>query len=177
MFSSWGSNLIIADQGYWKMIIMNRTCTWFSTSVHTLLMRVEAILVPTTASIPEARAALTVGIEVPLQDKLGTSSFLFGKLANVHSCRDGWEGSDKEDHGEYQNTTQLQRHISLAGLHALTNCSLNNLINVMSSGTSRRGLPNGNKHNAAMLQGKHESTLITADFHYSIINWDRANCV
>lgn len=75
---------------------MNRTCTWFSTSLHTLLMRVKAILVPTAASIPEARAALAGGIVVPLEDKFGTSTFLFGKLAKVHSCRVCCEGSDKK---------------------------------------------------------------------------------
>lgn len=81
---------------HWEIITMNETRTWFSTSLHTLLMRVEAIVVPTAASIPEARAALAGGIVVPLEDELGTSAFLFGELANVHSCRGRCEGSDRE---------------------------------------------------------------------------------
>ena len=70
--------------------------TWFSTGVHTLLKCVEAILVPAAASVPEACTALAGGVEVPLEDKLGTWTFLFGKLANVYSRRGSWEGSDKE---------------------------------------------------------------------------------
>lgn len=61
--------------------------TWFPTSPHTLRVRVEAVPVPSAASVPEARAALAAGIVVPLEDKFGTSAFLLGKLADVHSCR------------------------------------------------------------------------------------------
>ncbi len=75
---------------------MNKTCTWFSASLHTLLMCVKAILVSTTASIPEACAALAGGIIVPLEDKFGTSTFLFGELANVYGCRSRCEDSGKE---------------------------------------------------------------------------------
>lgn len=75
---------------------MNKTCTWFPTSPHTLLVRVKAVPVSTAASVPEARAALAGGIVVPLQDKFGTCTFLFRKLADVHSCQGRCEESDKE---------------------------------------------------------------------------------
>lgn len=56
---------------------------WLSTGLHTLLVRVEAVLVPSAASVPEAGAALTVGVMVPLENKFGTGSFLFGHLADI----------------------------------------------------------------------------------------------
>lgn len=57
-------------------------------------MRFKAVLVSSAASIPEARAALAGGIIVPLEDELGTSTFLFGKVADVHGCRGRCEQSD-----------------------------------------------------------------------------------
>lgn len=59
--------------------------TWFPTSPHTLLVRVEAVLVPAAASVPETCAALARCVVVPLQHKFGTRAFFFGELANVHS--------------------------------------------------------------------------------------------
>jgi len=50
-------------------------------------VRLKAVLVPAAASVPEACAALGGRVEVPLEDKFGTSTFLFGKLANVHGWR------------------------------------------------------------------------------------------
>lgn len=61
--------------------------TWFSTGLHTLLVCVEAVLVPAAATVPEPGAALAGGVVVPLEDELGTRTFFFGKLANVHGCR------------------------------------------------------------------------------------------
>lgn len=60
-----------------------------------LLVRVEAVLVPAAAAVPEARAALRGGVVVPLEHKLGARAFLFGKLADVG----GRGGGCGEEHG------------------------------------------------------------------------------
>lgn len=65
---------------------MRRPPTWFPTSLGALFMRVEAILVPAAASVPEARAGLAGGIVVPLEDELGARALLLGQMANVHGC-------------------------------------------------------------------------------------------
>lgn len=59
-------------------------------------MRVEAVLVPAAASVPETRAAFCGGVIVPLEDKFGTRALLFGKLADVHGCRGSCEEHDRD---------------------------------------------------------------------------------
>lgn len=59
----------------------------FFTRLHTLLRCVEAVLVSTTAAVPEPNAALAGSIIMPLENKLCTFPFFFGKLANVHGCK------------------------------------------------------------------------------------------
>lgn len=87
---------------------MNKTFTWFSTGLHTLLVRVEAVLVSAAASVPEARAALAGRVKVPLEDKFGTRTFLFGKLANVHGCR----GRCGEEVTKKNNQEKAREHMS-----------------------------------------------------------------
>lgn len=57
---------------------------WFPAGLDALLVGVEAVLVPSAASVPEARAALTAAVVVPLQDELGAGALLLGLLAHVH---------------------------------------------------------------------------------------------
>lgn len=71
--------------------LSNETCTLFPARLQTLLVGLEAVSVSSAAAVPEARAATGGGIIVPVEDEFGTGSFLFGKLADVHSCRECWE--------------------------------------------------------------------------------------
>lgn len=64
--------------------------TLFPACLQTLLVRLKAVGVSSAAAVPEARAAPGGGIIVPIEDEFGTGSFLFGKLADVHSCRERW---------------------------------------------------------------------------------------
>lgn len=70
--------------------------TLFPACPQTLLMRLKAVGVSSAAAVPEARAASGGSIIVPIEDKFGTGSFLFGKLADVHSCGERWEEEKKQ---------------------------------------------------------------------------------
>lgn len=65
--------------------------TSFPACLQTLLVRLKAVGVSSAAAVPEARAAPGGGIIEPIKDKFGTGSFLFGKLADVHSCGERWK--------------------------------------------------------------------------------------
>lgn len=105
---------------YWEKSTTNKRSTWFSTSLHTLLVSVESILVSTTATVPEAHAALVGSIVVPLENKFGTSTFFLWKLANVHSCKSSWEKNEKE-----QYSVKGWKHVQLKVMRYVLNYTLN----------------------------------------------------
>lgn len=87
---------MIGDESEW-IHEMEKNCetttkrTLLPACLQTLLVWLKAVSVSSTAAVPEARAAPGSGIIVPIEDKFGTGSFFFGKLADVHSCRERWE--------------------------------------------------------------------------------------
>lgn len=62
-----------------------------------LLVRVEAVLVAAAASVPEACAALLVGVVVPLEHKLGARALLPGKPADADGRGDGCGGRGRKE--------------------------------------------------------------------------------
>lgn len=71
--------------------------TLFAADPGALLVRVEAVPVAAAASVPEARAALFVGVVVPLEHKLAARALVFGKLADVDGCGGGCGGKTMGD--------------------------------------------------------------------------------
>lgn len=87
----------------------NSTC--FFTSLHTLLVCVEAILVSTAAAEPEADAVLAGGVVVPLQDKFTTRPFFFRKLTNVHGHQRRWtEEMESTNELKNENSYGFRKH-------------------------------------------------------------------
>lgn len=72
-------------------------------------MRLKAVGVSSAAAVPEARAASGGGIIVPIEDKFGTGSFLFGKLADVHSSGERWEEEAKKK--DFKGKKQSYLHL------------------------------------------------------------------
>lgn len=72
-----------------------RLRTVFPAGPGALLVRVEAVLVAAAASVPEARAALLVGVVVPLEHKLGARALLLGKPADVDAGGGGCGGKQR----------------------------------------------------------------------------------
>lgn len=65
----------------WGLGGAERTCC--PTGLLALFLGLEAVLVSSTASIPEASTAPTGEVKVPLKDELGAGALLLGKLADA----------------------------------------------------------------------------------------------